>query len=108
MGGQRDYISKFANVPKDAITGARIPLLQLNENTFEGLQKAGLKYDASWATRQISALFPYTLDYKSPQQCPSNPVCQKNPVKGFWEVPIVDLISQHGIECNSLLGCIVE
>ncbi|GLV42426.1 Chitin deacetylase-like 9 [Carabus blaptoides fortunei] len=105
MGGQRDFLSKYANIPSDKIIGARIPLLQLNENTFEGLQKAGLKYDASWPTMQNLPLFPYTLDYKSPQMCPTNPVCQKNPVKGFWEIPIIDQLRQDNIPCNSLLGC---
>lgn len=58
------------------LQGWRAPFLELGGDAmFTALDKLGLKYDSSWTTLKytnwfedtIPALWPYTLDFPSPQ-----------------------------------------
>ncbi|KAJ8961140.1 hypothetical protein NQ318_008820 [Aromia moschata] len=103
--GQKQIITKFANIPADDIIGVRTPQLQLAENvSIESYIASGLSYDSSWPTLPDHPLYPYTLDYLSAQQCLLGNKCPNEAFKGFWILPIVDL---NGIEqeCNTLASC---
>lgn len=107
MGGQKTIISTFANIPTAEIAGARIPLLEFNNNSFAGLKEAGFKYDNSWPTLSTKPYFPHTLDFKSDMNC-FLPLCQAESVPGFFEIPIVDWKDMEGHNCNKLLACEFE
>lgn len=108
FAGQREIISKFANINKDDISGARTPFLQLaGNNSFEAYINAGLKYDNSWPSLTARKLFPYTLDHVSNQQCLVGK-CPKETFPGFFVVPISNIIGFQGKQCNALLACEVE
>lgn len=60
------------------LQGWRAPFLEMGgDGMFRAIQQLGLKYDSSWTTlkytnwyeEEIPALWPYTLDYPSPQVC---------------------------------------
>lgn len=105
FGGARELVAHFANVPIDAIKGARTPNLQLNGNvTFEAYRKSGLSFDNSWPALSSNTLFPYTLDYRSTQPCAVGE-CPNEPFPGFWVFPINNFKGEDGNECNSLFGC---
>lgn len=106
MGGQRTIISKFANIPTSEIRGARMPLFEINENTFTGLKESQFSYDNSWSSKSSKPFFPHTLDFLSDLQCFR--VCQPETVPGLWELPIIDWVDMHGTDCNKLLGCHFE
>jgi len=94
--GQREIISKFADIPDTHITGFRAPFLQMaGDRTFEVLQKNHFKYDSSMPTQSNSKpwpIFPYTLDNGFKQDCVIPPCPSETPGKfnGFFEIPIVD------------------
>lgn len=106
--GQKQIISKFANIPADHIKGARTPYLQINNNiTFEAYVASGLTYDNSWPALSSNKLFPYTLDHKSSQPCLVG-TCPSEEFPGFFVNPVNNLQGLEGQECNALLGCEVE
>lgn len=104
--GQRQILSKFANIPAENIIGARVPQLQLNPFTFEALADSKFAYDSTWPTLQNRTLAPYTLDYASQQVC-HTVQCQVKSTPGLWEVPIVDWVDQQNENCNSIDACAV-
>ncbi|KAK4877640.1 hypothetical protein RN001_010146 [Aquatica leii] len=104
---QIKLIAKFAKIPTKDIQGMRLPFLQLSgDNSFKMINESGLKYDCSWSTRAYidSGLFPYTLDYKSPQDCPIGP-CPTTPIPGVWVVPMVNWRDALGYPCAMVDGC---
>ena len=62
------------------------------------------------------AMFPYTLDYKSKQDCPIEP-CPSCSWPGVWEQPMIDLEDEWlgsnpacpecGNVCSMLDGCVM-
>merc|ERR1711936_370145 len=95
--GLRKMVTQFANIPSEEITGVRAPFLQGGGDVqFNAMKRHGFTYDCSWPTRAYGyinaseALYPYTLDYKSDQDCPIEP-CPKCSHPGVWVQPIIDL-----------------
>lgn len=109
FGGEIEMLNKFANVPKNALKGVRIPFLQLSgNNSFEMMKELGLEYDCSWPARLSSeqlGLWPYTLEYKSVQECPIGP-CPTASFPNIWEVPMLDWTDQNGIVCAMVDACV--
>ncbi|KAI4466001.1 chitin deacetylase-like 9 isoform a [Holotrichia oblita] len=106
--GQRQILSRFANIPIEDIVGAKIPNLEMVGNTlFEAYAESGIEYDNSWVARSTTKYYPYTLDYLSTQPCEVG-TCPDDAFPGTWVVPLVDFVSSTGLECNSLQGCSVS
>lgn len=104
FGSQREIISKFANIPKDSITGTLTPQLQLaGDRSIRAFISQGFVYDNSWPSN--TRLYPYTLDYNSTQSCDTGAECPKESHKGFWIAPIVDLTGDNNELCATLAGC---
>ncbi|KAF5278966.1 hypothetical protein FQA39_LY05644 [Lamprigera yunnana] len=104
---QVELVSHFANIPSSSVKGIRSPFLQLSgDNSFQMIKENGLTYDCSWPTLQYvkSGLFPYTLDYRSPQDCPIAP-CPTSSIPGVWVVPMVDWIDGKGEGCAMVDSC---
>ncbi|XP_045463450.1 chitin deacetylase 8 [Harmonia axyridis] len=105
--GQRQIINKFAKIPNSDIHGMRVPFLQLSgNNSFEVIKQMGLEYDCSWPSRSYvdPGLWPYTLDYKSHQDCPIGP-CPTASLPGVWVVPMLDLFDQKKVPCAMVDQC---
>lgn len=104
FGSQRKIIAKFANIPIENVIGGLTPQLQLaGDNSIKALINQGFQYDNSWPSKV--ALFPYTLDYASTQDCDLGAGCPKDSYPGFWIAPIVDLKSEDGDVCNTISAC---
>lgn len=105
FGGGREIVSTYANIPIDAIRGARTPNLQINGNvTFQAYLDSGITYDNSWPSLSSDKIYPYTLDFLSSQTC-SIGVCPNASFPGLWVLPINDFLGPYGTECSTLLGC---
>ncbi|GJQ83036.1 hypothetical protein Trydic_g15850 [Trypoxylus dichotomus] len=105
FGGQREILSKFANIPIEDIVGAKVPNLQMAGNTlFEAYQQSEIEYDNSWTSRSNARYYPYTLDYSSSQSCDIG-ICPDESYPGTWVVPIVDFVGAGDLECNSIQAC---
>lgn len=64
------------------------------ENMFKSLYVSNFTYDLSWPSNikfdGLGPLYPYTLDYKSTQTCPTiQQPCPKMSYPGLWEIPNV-------------------
>nr|AYX80514.1 chitin deacetylase 6 [Spodoptera exigua] len=104
---QRVQMSHFANIPFDSITGMRVPFLQLSgDNSFRVMSDYGLKYDNSWATNAYTspAMWPYTLDYQSTQDCLAPP-CPNASIPGVWVNPIIPWVDLDGKPCSLVHEC---
>jgi len=123
MTGVRRMIGQFANVPPCEVKGQRAPFLQGGGDTmFQMMEENNFLYDSSWPTRQYGyidaeyAMFPYTLDYKTKQDCPIDP-CPKCSHPGIWEQLMIDLEDEWlgsnpacpecGNLCSMLDGCVI-
>ncbi|XP_049881059.1 chitin deacetylase 7-like [Pectinophora gossypiella] len=107
FGDQRITMSHFANIPIEDIKGIRIPYLQMAGNaTFQVMSESGLTYDASWpSTTDLNpALWPYTLDYASTQDCP-NPPCPTASFPGKWVLPLASWEDPEGNPCHLADSC---
>ncbi|XP_044761197.1 chitin deacetylase 8 [Coccinella septempunctata] len=108
FGGEREIITKFAKIPEEDIHGIRVPFLQLSgNNSFELIKELDLEYDCSWPTRSFvePGLWPYTLDYKSPQDCPIGP-CPTASLPGVWVAPMLDLFDNKNVPCAMVDQCV--
>ncbi|KAI4466003.1 chitin deacetylase-like 9 isoform a [Holotrichia oblita] len=106
--GQRQIISRFANIPIEDIIGAKVPHLEmLGNDLFEAYVESGIEYDNTWTARSTNRYFPYTLDYRSLQPCELG-TCPDESFPGMWVLPLVDLVSQNNLECSSLQACSVS
>ncbi|XP_071446370.1 chitin deacetylase 7-like [Hetaerina americana] len=105
--GQREILNKFGLIPIDAMKGLREPFLQMaGDNTFSLMDKYNLTWDCSWPTHtdlKNAIPWPYTLDFKSPQDCPVPP-CPTSPFPGRWVVPMVDWVHDD-IVCSMVDTC---
>jgi len=123
MVGVRKMIGQFAALDPCEVRGTRAPFLQGGgDNMFQMLAENHFLYDCSWPTRNygyleaMNGLYPYTLDYKSIQDCPIKP-CPKCSWPGIWEQPMIDLEDEwygsnpinpdNGNVCSMLDGCVI-
>merc|ERR1712181_24539 len=121
--GQRRITGQFAALDPCEIKGWRSPFLQGTGDTMYGvLQEENFHYDCTWPTRAFGymdaeqGLYPYTLDYKSVQDCPIEP-CPQCSHPGLWEQPMIDLEDEwiganpqtphNGNPCSMLDACAV-
>jgi len=107
LGGMRQTLAKFANIPIASIQGERAPFLQTSGDvTFQAMQKSGLKWDCSYPTIKYSepAAFPYTMDYGFAQDCQIEP-CPTSTYPGVWNVPMIVLRDVEGHTCSMADGC---
>jgi len=121
FNGMKQMLAQFANVPIDEIIGTRVPfLIAGGEDQFTMMQNNGFKYDCSMPTRLYGyidadrGLYPYTLDYKSKQDCEVG-TCPKCSYPGMWVQPMIDLednwhanpnLPDYGMPCSMLDACI--
>lgn len=72
IGGMREILRKWGNVNEEDVKGYRAPYIQVGGNTeFKVLKELGFLYESSMPTRIFAdePLWPYTLDYRSTQEC---------------------------------------
>ncbi|XP_071446809.1 chitin deacetylase 7-like [Hetaerina americana] len=105
--GQMKILNTFGLIPMDSMRGLRNPHLQMSgDNTFKLMFQRNLTWDSSWPTHANlidHIIWPYTLDFKSPQDCPIPP-CPKSSFPGRWVVPIVAWINENTI-CSTPETC---
>jgi len=124
MVGMRKMIGQFSAINPCEVKGTRAPYLQAGgDEMYNMLDNNGFVYDASWATRTYGytdaydGLYPYTLDYKSVQDCPIQP-CPKCQHPGIWVQPLIDLEDEqiganpqkpdNGMPCSMLDACVIR
>lgn len=108
FGNQIDIMEKFAKINRKHIRGMRLPFLQLSgNNSYIAAKRLGLLYDSSWPTQRYRkpAMWPYTLDYLSVQDCQIGP-CPTVSLPGLWVNPMVTWVDKEGYSCSMLDGCI--
>jgi len=107
LGGMRQTLAKFANIPIGAVQGERAPFLQTSGDvTFQAMTQVGLKWDCSYPTIAHSdpAAFPYTMDFGFAQDCQIEP-CPQASYPGVWNVPMIVLKDKAGHSCSMADGC---
>lgn len=84
----------------------RAPYLQPGGNRqFRMLAQNGFLYDNSMPTTQMDpAIWPYTLDYRTTQECVITP-CPTASFPGLWEVPLVDWLDTNDTLCAEVDNC---
>jgi hypothetical protein len=112
IGGVRDMINIYANIPKSSVKGYRAPYIETNgDSTMAALKSIGLTYDASYVSKMDnSPIWPYTMDYGFTQDCqsPSNN-CPTASYPGLWNVPMVVMTSMDGsMKCGMADACTPE
>jgi hypothetical protein len=104
---QRDQMSTLAAIPKADIQGMRAPFLQTGGNDmYKALSEGAFTWECSrptWNQRQ-PGIWPYTNDYASTQDCQISP-CATDQFKGFWTVPMIDLIGGDKFPCAMVDQC---
>jgi len=124
IGGMKDMISAYANIPRGDIVGMRAPFLQPGgEEQFSVMRQLRLLYDSSLSSLSFgheninNGLWPFTYDYKSEMDCGIGP-CPECAWPGVWEQPILDLEDNRfgssptankslGASCNMLDSCVI-
>ncbi|XP_075986207.1 chitin deacetylase 8-like [Anticarsia gemmatalis] len=104
---QRIQMAHFANIPFDTIKGIRLPFLQMSGNTsFEMMARHDFLYDCSWPTvaHTNPGLWPYTLDYRSTQDC-IIPPCPTGSIPGPWVMPMVSWLDLLNVPCSFVDTC---
>merc|ERR1712119_100734 len=74
MGGARDLMVKWGNIPAEDIYGSRAPLLRLGGNgQYSALEQEGFVYDSSMVAPLSNPPFwPYPLAFSAPHRCHGN------------------------------------
>lgn len=107
-----ELIHRFGNIIYGKITGFRAPFLMFTENMFKALYTSNFTYDLSWPVNvkfdergdPIGPMYPYTLDYKSTETCPTvDQPCPKMSYPGLWEIPNVNLMNKDHSTCGSMM-----
>ncbi|XP_075986206.1 chitin deacetylase 8-like [Anticarsia gemmatalis] len=104
---QKRQMAHFGNIHVDTIKGIRIPFLQMTGNaSFQMMANHGFTYDCSWPTVSFTdpALWPYTLDYASEQDC-IVPPCPTASIPGTWVMPMVTWTDLAGFPCSMVDAC---
>ncbi|XP_030554082.1 uncharacterized protein LOC115757805 [Drosophila novamexicana] len=107
FGAQLQMLETFAKVNAKRVQGIRLPFLQISgNNSFEAVKNLGLTYDSSWPTQQHKepAMWPYTLDYLSIQDCQIGP-CPDAALPGVWVNPMVTWTDTEGYSCSMIDAC---
>ncbi|XP_027231311.2 chitin deacetylase 7 [Penaeus vannamei] len=114
MSDLRKIIVHNAKIPEEDIKGWRAPFLEVGgDEMYSAMEELGLEYDCSWPTlkytnwygsKPYGALWPYTLDYPSIQDCQLGR-CPESSYKGLWVAPMVDLNDNVGEACAMLDTC---
>ncbi|XP_069989823.1 chitin deacetylase 7 [Penaeus vannamei] len=110
----KTMLMKYGFIPEKDIKGFRAPFLEVGGNDmYQALYDNGFSYDCSWPALQytnwygeepLGALFPYTLDYLSPQDCTVGR-CPDALFPGMWVAPMLDLKDNRGEACAMLDAC---
>jgi len=106
IGGIKDALAKFANIPKTGIRGARAPFLQSSgDATFTAMKNLGMFYDCSFPTTRFTnpPIWPYTLDQGFQHDC-LIPPCPQTKYAGIWTVPMVAL-NRNNTDCSMADAC---
>lgn len=106
MTGVRDILVNFARIPPGDVKGIRTPFLQVSGNNhFKMMKDNQFLWDSSMPSLTNRDLWPYTLDYKSSQQCQIGPTCPTDSFPGVWVNPMIDVF-HDGVPCAMLDSCI--
>jgi len=121
MGGIKQMLMTYGNIPEEEIRGTRAPFLQGGgDKQLNMMDELGFKYDCSMPTQDNGYIYidygrwPYTLDYKVVElqqacQVEPCPVCSH---PGIWSQPMLDLEDAligpdgHGYPCAMLDSCL--
>ncbi|XP_064083777.1 chitin deacetylase 7-like [Macrobrachium nipponense] len=112
----KKMIHNFARIPEEEIVGTRALHMEVGgDEMYRALRDAGYKYDSSWTALDYTnwyenakgALYPYTLDFQSPQVPHDCPVgrCPQNTYNGLFVTPVLNLKSISGDPCNMVDAC---
>lgn len=109
IGGQKNIISKWAEIPASEIRSFRAPFLTPGGDAMiTAMESAKLTIDSSRTTTQFTEsprlLWPYTYDYASTQDCVVFE-CPEESHKGIWETPLVAWKCKDGTMRSSPVGC---
>jgi len=106
IGGMKKTLELFSEIAPEDIQGFRAPFLQPGGDIMvDAIVKSGLSYDSSLPARENDPpIWPYTLDFKSIQNCQVGP-CPEKSHPGVWEVPLVHLNSFDGRRCAIVDAC---
>lgn len=107
FGGQREMMTHFGKIDYNEIRGMRLPSLELSgNNSFLAMKRVGLEYDSSWSTQRFISpgMWPYSLDYKSTQDCPIGS-CPTGAIPGAWVHPVLDWVDTEGHKCSMVDAC---
>ncbi|CAN8001871.1 unnamed protein product [Ixodes hexagonus] len=116
MVGERDLLSKMAEIPASDIVGMRAPLLITGgDKGYKTAKDAGLLYDASIPHKRVrdggKPVFPYTLDHGLQTSCVIQP-CPKDKYPGLWTIPMNVWFKENEIEgmkmdfpCSTVDSC---
>lgn len=105
---QRDQMVQFGRIPPADVTGFRAPHLQTGGDVmYDILSKNNFKWDCSRPTLNYRSpgMWPYTNDHASVQDC-QIPPCPVGAYKGFWTVPMIDLIGDDNQACAMVDQCV--
>ncbi|XP_065091171.1 chitin deacetylase 8 [Ochlerotatus camptorhynchus] len=108
FAGERSIVEKFAKIPASHVTGLRMPFLQMSaNNSFQMMKDNNFIYDCSMPTRSFVSpgLWPYTLDYKSTQDCVIGP-CPAGSIPGVWVIPMITWTTRDGFPCSMVDTCL--
>ncbi|KAI9090050.1 hypothetical protein DFS34DRAFT_638102 [Phlyctochytrium arcticum] len=88
--GMRKWVNELAGIPLGKVTGVRFPFLNYTQEALEMLGKMGFTYETSMSAFDADAVWPYTLDFGTVNDCLGQiNLCQKQlSVKGLWEIPM--------------------
>lgn len=104
--GLRSIMNHFAHVPRERVQGIRLPFLQMSgDASFEMLYRNSFLYDSSWPSQLYSGLWPYTLNYKSTQDCVIGP-CPNQTWPNVWVAPMLTWRDQLGYPCAMVDTCV--
>jgi len=106
IGGMKKILEIFGGIKSGDIKGFRSPHLQPGGDVmFDALNRSGLVYDSTLVAGENNPpMWPYTLDYKSSQDCKIGP-CPKNSHPQMWEVPMVQYVDEKLRVCSMLDAC---
>ncbi|XP_001623698.2 chitin deacetylase 8 [Nematostella vectensis] len=102
--GEREILHKLTGLPSSTIKGFRAPFLEITEHQYQALYTNNFTYDLSWPTGRYynPPMYPYTLDYRSIQDCPVGK-CPVMSYPGLWVVPNIDLMDGNGNVCGAMM-----
>ena len=91
MGGMRQMLKDFSDIPNSDVVGTRAPQLAIGgDNQFDMMRRQNFLYDNSMSANPGKigpAYWPQTMDYKLPWKCEIEP-CPDRSFAGVWEIPI--------------------